>query len=187
LVPSKKQDKFIYSWVDKDGVKKFSNIRPSETKRDLVVTKAITSKQSKKLNRKSYISSTSRAKETSVLIKNNQILVPVKLGNNGKEISTLLLLDTGATTTTIHDDFADKLGYFDYKYSKSQIADGRIVDTKLSNFDYIIIGPYRMNNFRVIVMNYQGNSSHSKGLLGMNFLKNVKYQIDYQRKIIKWL
>jgi len=186
LVSPKKSDEAIYSWVDENGVKKFSNIHPLEAKRDLVVTKAVTSTQSKKLDQESYISSASRVKETSVFIENNQILIPVRLGNNGKEISTLLLLDTGATTTSIHNHFADKFGYFDYKHSKSQIADGSMVDTKTSNFDYIIIGPYQMNNFKIVVMNYQGGPSISNGLLGMNFLKNVKYQIDYQRKIIKW-
>ncbi|MCP4717836.1 MAG: hypothetical protein GY860_00130 [Desulfobacteraceae bacterium] len=74
-----------------------------------------------------------------------------------------------------------------YQYSNSRIADGSTIDIKLTNFDYIIIGPYRMNNFRIAIMNYDGGSGLAKGLLGMNFLKNVNYQIYYQRKIIKWL
>jgi len=31
------------------------------------------------------------------------------------------------------------------------------------------------------------SSGLSKGLSGMNFLKNVNYQIDHHRKVIKWL
>lgn len=188
LVPPKQDDELIYSWIDADGVKRFSNVQPTgHNKKALKVTKAYNSTPSKKLNRRSSISSVGNARETRVYIRNNRILVPVKLGNNGREVSTLLVLDTGASITSIHDDFADKFGYFHYTPSRSTIADGSIVDTKRTNFDYIIVGPHRINNFNTTVIVYKGRSEKSKGLLGMNFLKNVKYQLDYNRQVIKWL
>lgn len=187
FAPPKQGDELIYSWIDGDGVKQFSNVQPTGNKKALKVTKAYNSTPSKKISRRSSISSVGKARETRVYIRNNQILVPVKLGNNGREVSTLLLLDTGATTTSIHDDLANRFGYFEYQPSKSIIADGSTVKTKRTNFDYIIVGPHRINNFNATVIAYKGRSEKSKGLLGMNFLKNIKYMVDYNRQVIKWL
>lgn len=187
IVPSNKDGEFIYSWVDENGIKQFSNVKPTGHKKDLKVTKAYNSAPSEKLNRRASLSSVNNVKESRVYVQDNQVLVPVKLGNNGKEVSTLLLLDTGATITSIHDDLAYKFRGLDYRSSKTTIADGSIVKTKRTNFDYIIVGPYRINNFNTTVIDYKGYSGNSKGLLGMNFFKKVKYQVDYKRQVIKWL
>ena len=70
-----KQEDNIYSWIDKDGIKQFSNSNHPEISKDLVVSKAITSQPSKRPLRKSFFSSVSKSRETSVIIKNNRILI----------------------------------------------------------------------------------------------------------------
>lgn len=58
----------IYSWTDKDGVKQFSNSNHPERTKDLIVAKAITSQPSKKIRSKSFFSSESKLRETSVIV-----------------------------------------------------------------------------------------------------------------------
>ncbi|MCK7467906.1 MAG: hypothetical protein MZU91_07120 [Desulfosudis oleivorans] len=47
--------------------------------------------------------------ETNVTVKGNQVLVPVVLGYGGKEVQVSLLLDTGASITTLNRDSIKKL------------------------------------------------------------------------------
>jgi hypothetical protein len=45
--------------------------------------------------------------ETKVFIKGNQVLVPVTLGYDSKEAEALLVLDTGASITVLHQEIAE--------------------------------------------------------------------------------
>jgi len=48
-------------------------------------------------------------KETQVIIRGNQVLVPVILGYRGRQTEALLLLDTGASITVLYQDIADQV------------------------------------------------------------------------------
>jgi hypothetical protein len=43
-----------------------------------------------------------------------------------------------------------------------------------------------MEKATVLIMPYEGPAVSYSGLLGMNFLKNVQYTIDYQNQLIRW-
>lgn len=132
------------------------------------------------------IISESQKIETSVLVAGNAVLVPVKLGYRGKELSTWLVFDTGATTTTLNKSVGDELGIIPVAFGKSTIADGTVIDTQKATLDYIIVGPNRMDNLQIIIIDHKNDSNMVKGLLGMNFLRNMDYKIDFTRKSIMW-
>lgn len=128
----------------------------------------------------------SGALETKVIIRGNQVLVPVTLGYKGKKVKTLLLLDTGASMIALHEEVARDLKIRDTQRGTAQVVGGKNIPFKLAYLSFVQVGPVRVNNLRAGVIRHSGRSSRFKGLLGMNFLRNVEYSIDFERQVIKW-
>jgi predicted aspartyl protease len=162
----------VYCWTDQNGVRNFSNLPPPTHVKDF---------ETRKMPSAYHDSS-----ETKVLIKENHVLVPVTLIYKGKEALTYLLLDTGATTTVVNRKVADLLKMNCSRHSYTRVADGRKVRVELADLDYIEVGPNRMPNFTTSIIDYQGNPEPYDGLLGMNFLKEVNYHVDFKRGVISW-
>ena len=124
--------------------------------------------------------------ETKVVIEGNRILVPVTLVNHGSQIETLMLLDTGASQMVIQRDIADQLNVVALRKGLSQVAGGQTIQTEMGQLSYMKVGPIKMHDPIVIIINHEGAPVKYKGLLGMNFLRNVQYSIDYKNQVIKW-
>lgn len=124
--------------------------------------------------------------ETKVVIEGNRILVPVTLVNHGSQIETLMLLDTGASQMVIQRDIADQLNVVTLRKGLSQVAGGQTIQTEMGQLSYMKVGPIKMLDPIVIIINHEGAPVKYKGLLGMNFLRNVQYSIDYKNQVIKW-
>lgn len=115
------------------------------------------------------------------------VLVPCTLGYKNREVEAKLLLDTGCTTTSLHDDVAKKLRLKTIKRYKTELADGSTDQNKLSKLSYFKVGPYKLEDFYVGVAGFKGKKSQEDGLLGMNFLAGREYKIDYVNKVIRWV
>jgi hypothetical protein len=177
----------IYTWRDEKGVRHFSDKSPENTQQDIQVSDAhahadlgLSEPIAEKLQ-----SAYSTSRRTRVLIEGNRILVPVRLGYRNREVQTLLLLDTGATQTTIYRS-VDQLNFWETRPSIAMVADGRTVASDTGTLEYIGVGPHKLSNFDVSVIDFHGNVELPKGLLGMNFLREVRYDIDFDNQTINW-
>jgi len=124
--------------------------------------------------------------QTKVIIEDNRILVPVTLSNNGVELVVNLLLDTGASQIVLHRGVADQLNIVALKKGLAQIAGGQNIYVETGQVNYFKVGPFNMKNASVLIITHEGPAVSHSGLLGMNFLKNMPYTIDYENQVIRW-
>ncbi len=129
------------------------------------------------------------SKVTSVTVRNNQVRVPVLLSYRNNVVEAQLVLDTGATTTMITSNLADRLGIRadSTEAALARIADGSVVQSSWTRLDYISVGSKRVNYPKVAIMPSRGPlSGFGDGLLGMNFLGEFKYHLDMNSQTIEW-
>jgi len=124
--------------------------------------------------------------ETDVTIQGNRVLVPVQLGSAGREINAMLLLDTGASITVLHHAAAEKLNLQSQQRYKAKVAGGSLIPAYRVELAYLQVGPIRMSQAQAMVIKHQGPPVSHDGLLGMNFLRQIDYTIDFENKKIKW-
>ncbi len=127
-----------------------------------------------------------KAKETEVIISGNQVLVPVVIGFGDRRTEARLLLDTGASATMLHREIAKKLGIEQMAHGQAIVADGKSVPTEVTKLSYVQVGPYKKKGMYVHIIDHDNSSSSHEGLLGMDFLRNLKFHVDFENKVIRW-
>ena len=122
--------------------------------------------------------------ETVSLAKSGEVLLVNALLNG--TVDATLILDTGASSTTISKALATRLGIVleEETAGFSTMADGRLVPTTFITLDSIQVGSAVRQEVSASVLE-NAPSPGVDGLLGMTFLKNFIIQLDIEKNQVE--
>jgi len=116
---------------------------------------------------------------------NNQVIVPVRVSRGNRTLELSLLLDTGANSTVFHRQALSRLNPDERRIGGARTASGDTIPLYQTQLDRLEIGPFEIAPAAVQMLDYSGDSVH-QGLLGMDLLSQVKYEIDFETQVLSW-
>jgi len=171
----------LYQYKDKDGIVSFTDNPASIPKG----TEAQARNWNGTLTGPKIEVKQGVSRETQIVVKDDQVFVPVKISSNGRENNLWLLLDTGATGITVYNNAVDGFYMANVRRGVSTLADGRRINNVTGTVESVSVGPAIVRNADITILPQAGSQNH-QGLLGMRFLKNFHYTLDMGRQIIRW-
>lgn len=166
----------IHSYADEHGTDIFvDDAYLSPTERQNLQQKVRDSENAKR-----------KSRTTSVKVYGNQVLVPVEISDGQRQISARLLLDTGASQTVFHHHIVAPLRTKLLGKGWSRLAGGQLIATDRVRLETLTVGPYTWETPAVSLIELSGQDAPFDGLLGMDFLRQHHYRIDFQQQVIHW-
>ena len=126
---------------------------------------------------------------TGVMVRGNKVIVPVTLSYRSETVQARMLLDTGASITTVSPQLASRLGIRpeNTRQTYGRVADGSFITAYNTVVDYLQVGPKVKQSVEVAVLPMNGPSMGFDGLLGMNFLSDFRYHVNMGSQTIEWV
>lgn len=181
----------IYTWTDEKGVRHMTNLPPVNTSDKVQIIEIKPPSISvvgpdPEVQYTQPGESSALETETKIDILDNHVIVPVTLTHNGTQVEARLLLDTGSTNITLHTDIAEKLLIDNPQKGTIRVAGGELIDAEAVMLDSVTVGPHTETNLIAGIIEHRGPDVPFDGLLGMNFLKNHQYTIDFDAQLLRW-
>jgi predicted aspartyl protease len=179
----------IYTWTDENGVRHATNVPPVQPRGKVEIMQFKSRSSSAEEPEVQYTQpadSFASETETQIDIVDNHVIVPVILSYNGTEVTARLLLDTGSTNITLHTDIAKKLFIDKSRKGTMRVAGGETIEAEAVMLDSVTVGPHTETNLLAGIIEHRGPVVPFDGLLGMNFLKNYQYTIDFEDQLLRW-
>ena len=172
--------------IDKSGKETFSDY-PLENQTCDVIESLETSTE-RKTDRTGTANPAAKENTTEIIIRENGVFVPVTIIYDNREVKVTLLLDTGASITTIFNQAVEGLYMNLHNAQKAQgtVVGGGKIDARRIMVNNLIVGPNTFNNWHVFVVSSPETDAAYDGLLGMDVLSRMSYKIDLQKKVIIW-
>ncbi|HEX5773614.1 MAG TPA: aspartyl protease family protein [Geomobilimonas sp.] len=125
---------------------------------------------------------------TPIIVEGNTVLVPVTLSLGSRNVQARLILDTGASMTTITPPVAAQL---DINLNQAvsgavQVVGGGFVEARGVRLDQVSVGPHVRTKMNVAVIGNGNPRVPYDGLLGMDFLRGLHYHVDFRNRVITW-
>jgi hypothetical protein len=67
-----------------------------------------------------------------------------------------------------------------------QVVGGAVIEARLLRLTSITVGPHTKNKADILIVPHNGPPVNYDGLLGMDLLRGLKYNIDYEKQMMTW-
>ncbi len=123
--------------------------------------------------------------EQKASVNGNSVRVPVEIRYLARTVTANLIVDTGASRTILHSNIARRMGVTPKPNGRARIVGGASLPLGMIETDSLSIGPVVKEGLELAVIT-PSESLDYDGLLGMDVLGSVKYEIDMERGLVIW-
>ncbi len=185
-LPADSHGGILLKCVDMNGNETFSDYPLEEQICDVI--QALDTSPERENDKAKTTNLAAKENTTEIIIRENSVFIPVTIIHDNREVKVMLLMDTGASITTIFNQAVEGLYMNLHNAQKAQgtVVGGGKIDARRIMVNNLIVGPNTFQSWHVFVVPSQESDAGYDGLLGMDVLSRMRYKIDFQKKVIFW-